>query len=169
MNIIKSILFSFVLLITCYSTKAQTHSTSNFPVDSAMDAYFWIKDSIIKDSVGVVSDHAKNLVTITRASIATEKNKQSRIWLAKVLAEAGFIAGSHDIIIQRKHFVNLSAAMYNLVKNTGVRGMAITLRYCPTNKATWLSDDGDNRNPYFGTVIPPGDKILVTIPANKKL
>ena len=167
MNTIKRILFSLVLLITCYSAKGQTHSATNFPVDSAMDAYFWIKDGLTRDNANIVYDHAKNLVTIAQASISTEKNKQTAASLSKVITEAGFIAGTHDINIQRKHFVNLSSAMYDLVKNTGVTGMAVVQRYCPMKKATWLSDDGDLRNPYFGSAMAACSKVLVTIPARK--
>ena len=55
---------------------------------------------------------------------------------------------------QRLAFGTISRAMYSLLKNADLKSAKVYHEYCPMafndKGATWLSDDAEIKNPYFG-------------------
>lgn len=71
-----------------------------------------------------------------------------------VSAELDGLAGESTLEGKRASFQMVSDMLFDLVKNTGLKGHTIYHQYCPMafddKGAYWLSDKADIQNPYFG-------------------
>ena len=60
----------------------------------------------------------------------------------------------HSCEKQRLAFGTLSAAMYSMLKKTGIKNSGAYKQYCPMafndKGAYWLSEEAEIKNPYFG-------------------
>ncbi len=77
-------------------------------------------------------------------------------YLDTIAAQCKIVAAINDKSCehQRLAFGPLSGAMYGLIKNAGLKNAHIYHEYCPMayneKGASWLSDDAEIKNPYFG-------------------
>lgn len=71
-----------------------------------------------------------------------------------VSAELAGLAGEPALEGKRESFQMVSDMLFDLVKNTGLKGHTIYHQYCPMafddKGAYWLSDKAAIQNPYFG-------------------
>ncbi|MFY0256386.1 DUF3347 domain-containing protein [Chitinophaga sp. 30R24] len=71
-----------------------------------------------------------------------------------ISAELKGLAGEAGLEGKRASFQMVSDMLFDLVKNTGLKGHTIYHQYCPMafddKGAYWLSDKSDIQNPYYG-------------------
>ena len=69
------------------------------------------------------------------------------------LTDAAHAAGQQDIKALREGFKDVSAAMIDLGKETGVpkESPEVQVFRCPMAKANWLQSPGETANPYYGS------------------
>lgn len=67
-----------------------------------------------------------------------------------VANEAAKVANAANLDDQRKAFSGVSDMMAMLVKDGKLSMGMIYLEYCPMVKATWLSNEKEIKNPYYG-------------------
>lgn len=95
-------------------------------------------DSLPVNLLQMDSSHLANITGIT----------------GSVSAELAGLAGETELEGKRAAFQMVSDMLFDLVKNTGLKGHTIYHQYCPMafddKGAYWLSDKADIQNPYFG-------------------
>lgn len=103
-----------------------------------------------------------NYLTIKDALVASNSNdaKKGATALQKSLKEvsgstaaseaASKIAASKDLKVQREVFSKLSEEMATLIKGGKLSMGSLYLDYCPMAKSSWLSNEKEIKNPYFG-------------------
>lgn len=106
----------------------------------AYDHYLHVKDALVASK----SDEAKMGVDELQNSLR-EINGSTR-----ALEAASKFADATDLEEQRKVFSALSNEMAALVKDGKLSMGMIYLDYCPMAKASWLSNEKEIKNPYFG-------------------
>ncbi len=109
-------------------------------IGKAYQHYLHLKDALVASN----QDGAKTAADELQKTLAGVNNgKMVADEAAKVVA-----AGSLDD--QRKAFSGVSDGMALLVKDGKLSMGMIYLEYCPMAKASWLSNEKEIKNPYFG-------------------
>lgn len=127
-------------------------------IKEIVDHYLHVKNALANDNANeavsgakamseAISKLDKSLLTAEQKT-AFDKTESSLKQHADLLANSGA-----DIKQQRTHFVALSEAAYDLVKNFG-GGRALYHDHCPMARnnqgALWISELKEVKNPYFG-------------------
>jgi len=150
--------------------KLKNAATETDQLKKVFDNYFELKDALVQSDATMASAKAKNLVSAIE-KVNRDKLDQDvhLVWMkvAKGLKEdAVSISGAGDIVLQRKHFINLSENMYQLVK-IAKPAETVYFQHCPMandgNGANWLSKESNIKNPYYGSRMLTCGKILETI------
>ncbi|AOM75733.1 DUF3347 domain-containing protein [Pedobacter steynii] len=86
---------------------------------------------------------------------------------AALLALTSKISNASDLEVQRTAFAALSADFIERVKASGVNSGEIYVEYCPMamndKGASWLSNDKDIKNPYYGASMLTCGEVKETI------
>jgi hypothetical protein len=86
--------------------------------------------------------------------IDSSRQEQLRTTTGSISAELGGLLGEPGLGSKRESFEMVSDMLYDLVKNTGLKGHTLYRQYCPMafndRGAYWLSDTTEILNPYFG-------------------
>lgn len=134
----------------------------NSSMNTVMNAYFQVKNALVKDDGKAAATAANEVATAIGNVDVTGFTAEQKMMYEEVKAdikEHGEHIGNNGdkIAHQREHFELLSKDMYDLVK---VMGTSQTMYYthCPmynNNKgANWLSEVKEIRNPYLGKKMP---------------
>ena len=150
---------------TLGSTAQQTNQ-----LQIILEAYFTVKDALVKSDAITAADKANNLLSSLRAvKMETLKPEEHTVWMQlekEINNDALHIAESKDVEKQRTYFTTLSKNMYNLIKSAKTSDK-VYYQYCPMyndNKgANWLSKDIAIKNPYFGSMMLGCGKTVETI------
>ncbi len=134
------------------------------------DAYFVVKDELVKTNSETASSQAKYLATVINAvKMESLSNEEMTIWMKvmKPLAsDATRIANTKDIAAQRSYFISLSENMYSLMKVVKAE-TPIYYQFCPMANdgkgANWLSKENVVKNPYYGSQMLSCGKTVETI------
>lgn len=134
------------------------------------DAYFAVKNELVKTSSETANLKAKNLATaISAIKMESLKGEEMAVWMKvmKLLAaDAKLMASSKNIAEQRKYFITLSANMYALMKVIKVE-TPVYYQFCPMANdgkgANWLSQENVVKNPYYGSQMLSCGKTVETI------
>ena len=126
--------------------------------DSYAD-YSAIRDSLAKDSLDGVSDHAKALskkvsalhdtFDATAARVAAASASKVKSILANVAKAADAVASATDLEKVRSGFGTLSLEMMSWRRL--LTGEQPAIVHCPMAKKYWMQAKGDIKNPYLGT------------------
>jgi copper chaperone CopZ len=127
-------------------------------LNPVFEAYFGIKDALVKTDGATASAKAKTLVTaINGVKMESLPMDVHMVWM-KVLKnlkeDAEHIADTKDATHQRDHFGTLSKNVYALLKVS--KGETPTYyQFCPMANngkgANWLSKESAIKNPYYGS------------------
>lgn len=139
-------------------------------LSSVYDQYFALKDALVKDDGSTAASKAALLVKSVKAvDMKVMSPEEHTAWMKAekdLLAHAGNIAETKDIVQQREHFSMLSQNMYALVK-VFKPGKTVYLQHCPMYKdgegADWLSRENAVKNPYYGSSMLTCGKTTETI------
>ncbi|PIF31227.1 uncharacterized protein DUF3347 [Flavobacterium sp. 9] len=153
------------------ATTIKTETTTIEDVDSSQlqavyDAYFTVKDALIKSDAKLTSAKATDLLTaITAVKMDKLKSNEHTVWMKvvkKLTADAKSISTSSDIKKQRETFKSLTKSTYDLVK-VSKSTEVVYKQYCPMADADWLSKEKAVKNPYYGSSMLTCGNVVETI------
>ena len=144
-SIKNSVLFLTAVLVASFacasSVKAATSLTE--PVKSALDNYVAIQETLAKDSIKGISEHA--------AAIAKAVRDDSAKSLSPTVAtQAEALGKATDLKAARAAFRPLSNSMIKYLADTKAGKGVYHEAYCPMVKAGWVQKGTDIKNPYAG-------------------
>ena len=135
-------------------------------LQSVYDAYFTVKDALIKSDAKLTSAKAKDLLTaITAVKMDKLKTDEHTAWMKvmkKLTADAKSISTSSDLKKQRETFKSLSKSTYELIK-VSKSSQVVYKQYCPMADADWLSKEKAVKNPYYGSSMLTCGNVVETI------
>lgn len=106
----------------------------------AYDLYIQLKDALVSSD----EEKVKSIASELQKSVAGVDNGKM------VADEAAKVVAAQNLDDQRKAFSGVSDMMAMLVKDGKLSMGMIYLDYCPMAKASWLSNEKEIKNPYFG-------------------
>lgn len=138
------------------------------PLKKTFDAYFGVKDALVKTDSKTTSEEAGKLLAALKSLKMESLEMNVHMALMNVLkpltADAKSISESKDITKQRTMFKSLSKNMYDVIKVSGPDA-TIYYQYCPMQDANWLSMDSTVKNPYYGSQMLSCGSTVETIKA----
>jgi len=146
-----------------------THSgEKKNPLTMVYDAYFAIKDALVKDDAATASAQAMALAKAIKAvDMSTMGAEEHTAWMnaqKDLLMHAEHIGESKDIEHQREHFASLSRDLYTVAKVIKA-DEPVYYQHCPmyNGGADWLSKENAVKNPYYGSAMLTCGKTTETI------
>ncbi len=154
---------------TTTETPVKKDETKPSSLQTVYDAYFELKDALIKSDATIAATKAATLLKAINA-IKMEALGDSHMAYMKVekdlKLDAEHINESKDIAHQRDHFSSLSTAVYQLIK-TAKANTTVYYDHCPMYNdgkgANWLSKETAIKNPYYGSMMLSCGKVQETI------
>jgi hypothetical protein len=173
-NTITAIAAVFTILFSANTIQANSIESKTTIIETAdssqlqtvYDAYFTVKDALIKSDAKLTSAKAKDLLTaITAIKMDKLKSNEHTAWMKvvkKLTADAKSISTSADLKKQRETFKSLSKNTYDLIK-VSKSGEVVYKQYCPMADADWLSKEKAVKNPYYGSSMLTCGNVVETI------
>lgn len=162
----KKIIIIILLSVTVVSLKAQ-NTTAKKDFNSALSAYFDIKNALATDNVKLSDASAKNLLAgLKTFPVQLLKPTQRTAWekqQAMLKKHVQEMTTEKDLEVQRKHFESVSSAMIALVRAIGLNNNEIYVQYCPMVKRSWLNEVEDIQNPFYGSKMYDCGEVTDTI------
>lgn len=147
-------------------TEKNEVTDSSSQLQPVYDAYFTVKDALIKSDSKLTSAKAKDLLTaITAVKMDKLKDNEHTVWMKvvkKLTADAKSISATTDLKKQRETFKSLSKKTYDLIKVSNP-DQPIYKQYCPMADADWLSKEKAVKNPYYGSSMLTCGNVVETI------
>lgn len=147
-------------------TEKNEVTDSSSQLQPVYDAYFTVKDALIKSDSKLTSAKAKDLLTaITAVKMDKLKDSEHTVWMKvvkKLTADAKSISATTDLKKQRETFKSLSKKTYDLIKVSNP-DQPIYKQYCPMADADWLSKEKAVKNPYYGSSMLTCGNVVETI------
>ena len=151
---------------TVKSESGTTEIVDATQLQSVYDAYFNVKDALIKSDSKLTSAKAATLLTaITAVKMDKLKSNEHTVWMKvvkKLTADAKTISSTTDLKKQRETFKSLSKSTYDLIKVSNPE-QPIYKQYCPMADADWLSKEKAVKNPYYGSSMLTCGNVVETI------
>ena len=134
------------------------------------DAYFLLKDALVKSDGNTTSAKAMDLQTVINKVNMENLSMDVHMVLMKVVnnlkEDVMHINSTKNIEQQRGHFTTLSTSIYELIK-VAKPNTTVYYDHCPMYNdgkgADWLSLDVSIKNPYYGSMMMSCGKIVETI------
>ncbi|WP_291142335.1 DUF3347 domain-containing protein [Flavobacterium sp. UBA7680] len=173
-NSISTIAAIITLLFSAKTIQANTIKTTETGIEiadssqlqSVYDAYFTVKDALIKSDAKATSAKAKDLLdAITAIKMDKLKSDEHTAWMKvvkKLTADAKSISTTTDLKKQRETFKSLSKNTYTLIKVSKSTDV-VYKQYCPMADADWLSKEKAVKNPYYGSSMLTCGNVVETI------
>lgn len=173
-NAISTIAAVIIVLFSANTIQANSIKTEISTIEdvdstqlqSVYDAYFTVKDALIKSDAKLTSAKAKDLLTaITAVKMDKLKTDEHTAWMKvmkKLTADAKSISTSSDLKKQRETFKSLSKSTYELIK-VSKSSQVVYKQYCPMADADWLSKEKAVKNPYYGSSMLTCGNVVETI------
>lgn len=173
-NTISTIAAVIIVLFSANTIQAHSIKTEISTIEdvdstqlqSVYDAYFTVKDALIKSDAKLTSAKAKDLLTaITAVKMDKLKSDEHTAWMKvmkKLAADAKSISTSSDLKKQRETFKSLSKSTYELIK-VSKSSQVVYKQYCPMADADWLSKEKAVKNPYYGSSMLTCGNVVETI------
>ena len=154
---------------TTTETTVKKEDTKPSSLQTVYDAYFDLKDALVKSDATIAATKAATLLKAINA-IKMDALGDNHVAYMKVESElklhAQHISESKEIDHQRDHFSSLSTAIYQLLK-TAKANTTIYYDHCPMYNdgkgANWLSKEAAIKNPYYGSMMLSCGKVQETI------
>ncbi|MBC9928748.1 DUF3347 domain-containing protein [Chitinophaga qingshengii] len=125
-----------------------------------MQAYYQLSDALVKADSAAANTAAASLKGhMDSLPVNTLQMDSSHLSIitgttGSISAELAGFEGEKDLEGKRSSFQMVSDMLFDLVKNTGLKGKTVYHQYCPMafddKGAYWLSDKPEILNPYFG-------------------
>ncbi|WP_456314983.1 DUF3347 domain-containing protein [Pseudomonas shirazensis] len=169
-----TIIATIALLFSANSIQANSNKTEKTVIEdinssqlqAVYDAYFVVKDALIKSDSKLTSAKANDLLTaITSVKMDKLKSYEHKVWMKvvkKLTADAKSISATTDLKKQRETFKSLSKNTYDLIK-VSKSDEVVYKQYCPMADADWLSKEKAVKNPYYGSSMLTCGNVVETI------
>jgi hypothetical protein len=153
------------------SDKATTETVQNVnELHQVYEAYFRLKDALVKDDAKQSASTAKELGNALDAVKMDKLGNKEHMAFMKQLpglkTNAATIAASKDLSKQRDQFTGLSEKMYELMKSIKP-SYPVYLTHCPMfddgKGANWISKETSVKNPYYGSKMLSCGKVKETL------
>jgi hypothetical protein len=139
-------------------------------LNAVYDAYFVVKDALVKTDYANVKSNSKMLTeAIAKVDMGNLTDKSHMAWmktLKLIIENANSMAIAKNIDVQRKQFTNLSIAMHDLMK-VAKTDKPVYYQKCPMANdgkgGTWLSKESAVKNPYYGSMMLSCGSVIETI------
>ncbi|TDO23271.1 DUF3347 domain-containing protein [Pedobacter duraquae] len=115
---------------------------------TTLSSYYQMKDALVAGNTTQAAEAAGTLVKSVNAEA-----KLSDAEKATLVKNAGLIAKTKDLKVQRESFAPLSNQVIDLVKKKAIAADVAYVQYCPMKKASWLSTETAIKNPYYGNAM----------------
>lgn len=130
------------------------------PLSKVFNAYFELKDALVKSDAALVFTQAKTLEAELANVKMSEMDMQPHMLymklLPKIKEDLKAMGSSDRIETQRANFINLSENFYQLMKVFKAETPTY-YQHCPMANggkgANWLSRKKEIRNPYYGSMM----------------
>ena len=140
------------------SPKGNVQTSSGNYLSAVYDAYFSIKDALIKGDGNSAAAKAKELFKAVDAvpmeKLSADQHTAWMKYMKDISYNAEHIKGTTEIDHQREHFAKLSVAMYEVMKVIKA-DYPVYFDHCPMYNdgkgADWLSRESGIKNPYYGS------------------
>lgn len=152
------LLVAFIATVFTQNVLAQDSKTAQ-PAQ-LLSTYYKLKDALVSSNAASASVNADELIKAINGTDKQTVNDDAR---ANLLKDAGAIAQSKDIKLQREKFANLSNNMFELAKTVKLSADPVYQQYCPMKKASWLSNDKAIKNPYYGSAMLTCGSVKATL------
>lgn len=121
---------------------------------SIIDLYIDVKDALVASNPEQAGTSSKLALNSLKKINEMNLDKMTKGHLNKVVEMFTKISNTGDLVIQREHFITLSANMISISTNLKEISNSLFVQNCPmANKnkgANWLSREKEIRNPYYG-------------------
>lgn len=142
----KYIITAVLSIFSVLSLSAQ--SKSNAQVSNLYQNYISIKTALTIDDADKTSKAATEFIK-TASTIDPKVISEGN--LATLKKDATAISEAKSINTQRERFTSLSNSMITLTKQFKLSEKPIFVLYCPMADASWLSNEKQVMNPYYGS------------------
>jgi Protein of unknown function (DUF3347) len=115
-----------------------------------LTSYYAIKDALVGSNANAAAASAGEFV---KAINSLDQNLLKEETRGSLLKDAVAISQTNDLILQRETFATLSVNMFSLAKRVKLSAEPVYQQYCPMKKASWLSNNKDIKNPYYGSAM----------------
>lgn len=146
----KKIFLMLAFIATAFTQNSFAQDSTKTQPAQLLNAYYQLKDNLVKSNATLAAANADELVKAINGTDKQTVNDDAR---ASLLKDAGAIAQSKDIKLQREKFATLSNNMFELAKTVKLSADPVYQQYCPMKKASWLSNDKAIKNPYYGSAM----------------
>lgn len=136
-------LFSVFALL---SANAQTKT--NPQLSKLYQNYISVKSALASDDFKKTSAAAGEFLK-TVSSINSKSLDEKK--LNSLKSDAKIISSAKNIDAQRKPFYRLSEVMIAVAKENKISDKTIFVQYCPMAEGSWLSNEKQIINPYYGS------------------
>ena len=156
-----------IIQANTFKTEATTiEIVDSNQLQAVYNAYFTVKDALIKSDSKLTSAKAKDLLTaITAVKMDQLKTNEHTVWMKvvkKLTADAKSISTTSDLKKQRETFKSVTKSTYDLIKVS--KSTAVVYKqYCPMADADWLSKEKAVKNPYYGSSMLTCGNVVETI------
>lgn len=142
----KYIITAVFALFSVISISAQ--SKSDAQVSKLYQNYIAIKSALASDDADKASKAASEFI---KTASAIDYKMVSEGNLNILRKDATLISDARTITAKRETFYNLSDNMIALTKEFKLSEKPIFVQYCPMADGSWLSDEKQIVNPYYGS------------------
>ncbi|MFN0082804.1 MAG: DUF3347 domain-containing protein [Ferruginibacter sp.] len=156
----KKIFLMLAFIATAFTQNSFAQDSTKTQPAQLLNAYYQLKDNLVKSNATLAAANADELV---KAINGTDKQTVNDDAKASLLKDAGAIAQSKDIKLQREKFATLSNNMFELAKTVKLSADPVYQQYCPMKKASWLSNDKAIKNPYYGSAMLTCGSVKATL------
>jgi hypothetical protein len=166
------ILFVPLIVLTNVLKLAAQSVKADAAINQVILEYFTVESALSADNSRLTQVAARSLYKAVRAVPAGELGAdQRKLWetyTVKLQTDSKHINESAAIGQQREYFAALSQNLFQVVKMLKANDKPIYQEYCPMKNATWLSENKEIKNPYYGMQMSSCGKVIQTLnPAPK--
>lgn len=156
----KKIFLMLAFIAAAFTQNSFAQDSTKTQPAQLLNAYYKLKDALVSSNA---TSAAANADVLVKAINGTDKQTVNDDARASLLKDAGAIAQSKDIKLQREKFATLSNNMFELAKTVKLSTEPVYQQYCPMKKASWLSNDKAIKNPYYGSVMLTCGSVKATL------
>ncbi|MNK64575.1 hypothetical protein D3C87_838200 [compost metagenome] len=150
--------------------KPQATRQNASPLKPVFDAYFSVKDAMVKSDGNTTAGLATQLLNaIKKVEMDKLTTAEHTVWMAglkEITADAESISKLKEIAQQRQFFSSLSKSIYQLAKIVK-QDSPVYYQHCPMYNsgkgANWLSKEAAIKNPYYGSKMMTCGSIVETL------
>lgn len=145
--------FVLVLTVILFAFSHNTSARENpaqSQFSSLLEQYYGIKNALVGGNGANAALQAEAfLKTISNPGFKSASQEN----IKNLQEDAAAISRTKDVARQRNYFARFSSNMTVLAKEAQHLAKPIYQLYCPMKKTTWLSEEKDIKNPYYGSVM----------------